>query len=89
MLVQARSRKPGILHTVAGLPWSGRRVFWGDDKHMNVRETIVEVGGEDGSIVLFQERETGGAWKFRMRTDESAIYYMLSEERSGWPWSCG
>ena len=56
---------------------------------MNVRETIVEVGGEDGSIVLFQERETGGAWKFRMRTDESAIYYMLSEERSGWPWSCG
>jgi len=52
---------------------------------MNVRETIVEVGGEGGSIMLFQERETGEAWKFRMRTDESAIYDVLSEEDQGGP----
>jgi NAD-dependent deacetylase len=52
---------------------------------MNVRETIVEVGGEGGSIVLFQERETGEAWKFRMRTDESVIYDVLSEEDQAGP----
>ena len=44
------------------------------------RETVVEVGCEGGSITLFRERKLGGAWKFRMGTNESAMYDMLSEE---------
>ena len=47
---------------------------------MTVHETVVEVGCEGGSITLFREREAGEAWKFRMGTNESAVYDMLSEE---------
>jgi NAD-dependent deacetylase len=46
---------------------------------MTVRETVVKVGAEGGSITLFREGD-GEAWKFGMATNESAMYDMLSEE---------
>ncbi len=45
-----------------------------------VRETVLEVGADGGSITLLRERKAGEGWKFRMRTNESASYDMLSEE---------
>lgn len=57
----------------------GSRVLEANNK-VKVRETILEVGGEGGSIVLSRERDAGGAWKFRMGSEESAAYDMLSDE---------
>ena len=46
----------------------------------SVRETVVEVGGEGGSIALFRERRAGQAWKFRMSTNDLADYDLLTDE---------
>ena len=43
-------------------------------------EIVVEVGCEGGSITLFRQRKPGDAWKFRIGTNESALYDLLSEE---------
>jgi hypothetical protein len=45
-----------------------------------LRETVLEVGSEGGSITLLRERKAGEGWKFRMKTNESASYEALSEE---------
>ncbi len=45
-----------------------------------VRETVVEVGCEGGSITLFREKQAGATWKFRMGVNESAMYDMLPED---------
>jgi hypothetical protein len=44
------------------------------------REMVLEVGSEGGSLTLLRERNAGGDWKFLMKTNESALYDLLSEE---------
>ena len=43
-------------------------------------ETIVEIGGEGGSITLEGHRDSHGQWQFRMATNEAALYDMLGED---------
>lgn len=43
-------------------------------------ETIVEIGGEGGSITLEGRRDVAGGWQFRLATNESAMWDMLGEE---------
>ena len=43
-------------------------------------ETIVEIGGEGGSITLEGRRDAAGGWQFRLATNESAMWAMLDEE---------
>ena len=43
-------------------------------------KTIVEIGGEGGSIRLQGRRGAAGAWQFRLGTNEAALYDMLGEE---------
>jgi hypothetical protein len=45
-----------------------------------LRETVLEVGSEGGSVTLLRERKAGEDWKFRMKTNESVSYEALSEE---------
>lgn len=43
-------------------------------------ETILEVGAEGGSITLEGHRPGDGEWRFRVRTNESALLDLLGEE---------
>lgn len=45
-----------------------------------LREAVLEVGSEGGSITLLRERKAGGAWRFQVKTNETALYDALSEE---------
>ncbi|MGA7314894.1 MAG: hypothetical protein WBX22_13065 [Silvibacterium sp.] len=42
-------------------------------------EIVLKVGSEGGSISLLREN-SGDGWRFRVETDETAAYEMLSEE---------
>ena len=42
--------------------------------------TIVEIGGEGGSITLQGRQDADGHWQFRMATNEAALCDMLDEE---------
>jgi hypothetical protein len=52
-----------------------------------MKEIILKVASEGGSLTL--ERETkDGQWRFHIRTEETALFDMLSEEdRSGIPFA--
>ncbi len=43
-------------------------------------ELVLEIGGEGGSIKLERERSKSGDWVFRVKTDESGIADLHSEE---------
>ena len=43
-------------------------------------ETVVEIGGEGGSITLEGRRDSHGRWQFRLATNEAALYDMLGED---------
>jgi hypothetical protein len=43
-------------------------------------ETILELGGEGGSIMLFGNMDAAGKWEFWMQTDETAMSELLDEE---------
>jgi len=43
-------------------------------------ETILELGGEGGSISLFGNRDVAGKWVFWTQTDESSMGELLDEE---------
>jgi NAD-dependent deacetylase len=45
-----------------------------------IRETILKLATEGGSITLCQERAAGGDWNFAIRTNESALCDMLPDE---------
>jgi guanosine-3',5'-bis(diphosphate) 3'-pyrophosphohydrolase len=47
------------------------------------REVVLKVGADGGSVTLFRDRNAHGDWRFRMGTDESTLYDMLSEEDRG------
>ena len=50
-------------------------------KHaLYLREIVLEVGAEGGSITLLRERRADENWQFQMKTDETALYDALSEE---------
>jgi hypothetical protein len=46
----------------------------------DVCEVVVEVGAEGGSIALLREIKAGEDWLFRIKTNEAALYELLSEE---------
>ena len=49
-----------------------------------LREVVLEVGGEGGSLTLVRRRTTDEDWQFRIERDETALYDLLSDEdRSG------
>jgi len=45
-----------------------------------LREIVLEVGSEGGSLTLLRERDADGAWQFRVERNETALYDMLSED---------
>ena len=45
-----------------------------------LREIVLEVGAEGGSITLVRERNTGTDWQFQLKTNETALYDLLSKE---------
>ena len=48
-------------------------------KFIALRETVLEIGAEGGSITLLRERKAGEDWQFQVETNESALYDLLSE----------
>jgi hypothetical protein len=49
-----------------------------------LRETVLEVGAEGGSITLLRERKAGEDWQFQVKTDETTLDDLLSEvDRNG------
>jgi hypothetical protein len=45
-----------------------------------IRETILEVGAEGGSLTLFGSRDAAGHWRFWTKTDETTMNDLLDEE---------
>jgi hypothetical protein len=43
-------------------------------------ETILELGAEGGSIILFGNRDVAGMWRFWTQTDETSMSELLDEE---------
>jgi len=48
-----------------------------------LRETVLEIGAEGGSVTISRERKAGEDWRFQMKTDETALEGFLSEEDQG------
>ena len=46
-------------------------------------ETILKVGAEGGSITLQGQRSAQGEWRFRVSTNETALWELLDEEPEG------
>ena len=47
---------------------------------MILREIVLEIGAEGGSVTLLRERNGTEEWRFRMKTNEAALYDLLPEE---------
>ena len=45
-----------------------------------VKEVVLEVGSEGGSLTILREQITGKDWQFRVLRNEAALYDLLSEE---------
>jgi hypothetical protein len=45
-----------------------------------LREIVLEVGAEGGSITLLREKKADEDWQFQMKTNETAFYDLLLEE---------
>jgi hypothetical protein len=48
---------------------------------MNLREVILEVGAEGGTLTLLGKRSTSKSWRFWIATDETAVYDMKIERQ--------
>jgi hypothetical protein len=48
-----------------------------------LRESVLEIGAEGGSVTILRERMAGDVWRFQMKTDESTLYDYLLEEDQG------
>ncbi|MBV9081269.1 MAG: hypothetical protein JOZ62_01235 [Acidobacteriaceae bacterium] len=44
------------------------------------REVVLRIGGEGGSLTLVRQRTADEQWQFRIETNETALYDMLSDE---------
>ena len=76
------SRQSGRI-CIHGRPRAGNRqrgVLNASKESTTVRETVLGVGAEGGSITLIREKRAGGDWEFQMKTNETALYDALSEE---------
>jgi hypothetical protein len=45
-----------------------------------LRETVLEIGSEGGSLTLVRQKNAGGDWEFRVERNETALYDLLSDE---------
>jgi hypothetical protein len=45
-----------------------------------LREIVLEVGSEGGSLTLLRERDADGDWQFLVERNETALYDILLEE---------
>jgi len=48
-----------------------------------LRESVLEIGAEGGSVTILRERKAGDVWRFQMKTDESALEDVFSKESQG------
>ena len=48
-----------------------------------LRESVLEMGAEGGSVAILRERTAGDVWQFQMKTDESTLDDFLSKEDQG------
>jgi hypothetical protein len=48
-----------------------------------LREIVLEVGSEGGSLTLLRERNADEDWRFRIERNEIALYDLLSKEDRG------
>jgi GTP pyrophosphokinase len=55
----------------------------GDGGKLEVRETVLEVGAEGGSLAIIRERNTQGTWEYWALRDEATIADLLPDEEFG------
>lgn len=55
-----------------------------DGSEPGVPVTILAIGAEGGSLTIFGERSTSGAWSFFLHVDETATCDLLDEEDQQW-----
>jgi hypothetical protein len=64
----------------------GREVFYVLQDELpptTLRESVLEMGAEGGSVAILRERKARDVWQFQMKTDESTLYDFLSKEDQG------
>ena len=53
----------------------------GDHPEPDIRQTILEVGAEGGSLAVFRERNAQGMWEYRSQRDETTMSDVLPDEK--------